>query len=413
MSGNEEEPKVPSEEELAEMSRDELVELGAKLDGVELVDYNDPWPVKGTRAEKRSERLVAMWFGIGALAAALFFVVFLWWPWQYAEPGHQFLYSLYTPLVGLTLGIAVLSLGIGALVYTKRFIPHELAVQQRHDGRSGEVDRQTVLAELADAGNRSTIARRSLVKTAGGTAVGILGIGALILPLGGLIKNPWAKSHTDPKDTLRWTGWREDSKAKTVFLRKDNGKPDQIELVRPGDMDAGGMQTVYPLHVPNELKQKVLEAQNDPEKLRAVLMREDTTDHRVREEAEKLWEENKEQLHRVDTPVMLIRLRSSDARKVIKRKGQENFNYGDFYAYTKICSHLGCPTSLYEQQTNRILCPCHQSQFNALEYAKPIFGPAARALAQLPIDVDPETGYLYAKGDFIEPVGPAYWERRP
>jgi len=108
---------------------------------------------------------------------------------------------------------------------------------------------------------------------------------------------------------------------------------------------------------------------------------------------------------------MLIRLRSEDAAKVIKRKGQESFNYGDFYAYTKVCSHLGCPTSLFEQQTNRILCPCHQSQFNALEYAKPIFGPAARALAQLPLTVNNQ-GYMVAAGDFIEPVGPAFWERK-
>jgi ubiquinol-cytochrome c reductase iron-sulfur subunit len=96
---------------------------------------------------------------------------------------------------------------------------------------------------------------------------------------------------------------------------------------------------------------------------------------------------------------------------VIKHKGQEDFNYGDYYAYTKICSHLGCPTSLFEQRTNRILCPCHQSQFNALEYAKPIFGPATRKLAQLPIDVD-ENGFFYAKSDFIEAVGPAFWERK-
>ena len=68
-------------------------------------------------------------------------------------------------------------------------------------------------------------------------------------------------------------------------------------------------------------------------------------------------------------------------QRVIKHEGQEDFNYGDFYAYTKICSHLGCPTSLYEQRTNRILCPCHQSQFDALQYAKPIFGPATRKLA--------------------------------
>ena len=66
---------------------------------------------------------------------------------------------------------------------------------------------------------------------------------------------------------------------------------------------------------------------------------------------------------------------------------------------------------LDEAQTQRILCPCHQSQFLATEYARPVFGPATRSLPQLPITVD-ERGYLVAAGDFREPVGPAFWERR-
>ena len=109
-------------------------------------------------------------------------------------------------------------------------------------------------------------------------------------------------------------------------------------------------------------------------------------------------------LRGIRNAVMLIRLRTEDAERAIKRKGQESFNFGDLFAYTKVCSHLGCPSSLYEQQTYRILCPCHQSQFDALHFAKPIFGPAARALAQLPITID-QDGYLVANGDFIEPVG--------
>ena len=113
----------------------------------------------------------------------------------------------------------------------------------------------------------------------------------------------------------------------------------------------------------------------------------------------------------VRNPVMLIRIKPEDMHRVVYRKGQETFNFGELFAYTKVCSHLGCPSSLYEQQTYRILCPCHQSQFDALHFAKPIFGPAARALAQLPITIDKD-GYLVANGDFIEPVGPAFWERK-
>jgi ubiquinol-cytochrome c reductase iron-sulfur subunit len=81
----------------------------------------------------------------------------------------------------------------------------------------------------------------------------------------------------------------------------------------------------------------------------------------------------------------------------------------NFVAYSKICTHAGCPASLYEQQTNRLLCPCHQSQFLITDQARPIFGPATRRLPMLPLDL--EDGFLVAQSDYLEPVGPAYWER--
>lgn len=372
-------PELPSEAELAELSQDDLVELGGKLDGVELVEYPDPWPVKGTRAERRAERQVAFWFIVSALAGIAFIGVFIWWPAKYEAPadsGFQ-AYYWYTPMLGITLGLAILGLGVGMLIYTRKFIPHELAVQDRHDGGSAQADQKTILAQLADAGNRSTIARRSLIKRSAGAGAGIMGLGIGVFAIGGLLRNPHARS--DGPDGLWHTGWMNaPGNTEKVFLRRDTGDAEEIVRVRPEDLDAGSMETVFPYRESER---------NSPEALAAAF-------------------------HRSDNPVMLIRLRPEDAEKVIKHKGQEDFNYGDFYAYTKICSHLGCPTSLYEQRTNRILCPCHQSQFNALEYAKPIFGPATRKLAQLPIDVDPETGYFYAKSDFIEPVGPAFWERK-
>src|SRR5699024_708165 len=123
-----------------------------------------------------------------------------------------------------------------------------------------------------------------------------------------------------------------------------------------------------------------------------------------------VYEEHMHSIHGSRNAVMLIRLRHEDALRAVQRAGQEDFHYGDYIAFSKICTHIGCPTSLYEQQTNRILCPCHQSQFDALQYGKPVFGPAARALPELPITVD-EEGYLIAEGNFIEPVGTAFGER--
>jgi ubiquinol-cytochrome c reductase iron-sulfur subunit len=370
--------RVPGEAELAEMDRDELVKLGARLDGVELVHYQDPWPVKGTRAEKRAERKVALWLAFAALMGLAFIVIFIAWPWRYNPPPNQGLYEAYTPLLGLSLGLALLGVAGAVLSYTKNFLPAEVAVQQRHDGASAEVDRSTVMAELADAGNRSTIARRSLIKKSAGAAIGMLGLGLVIFPIGGLIRNPWSRRQP-LADTLAYTPWHHGPGAEKVFLRKYTGStdPTDVQLVRPGDMDSGSMQTVFPFRESDR---------NNPDKLQEVF-------------------------ERVDTPVMLIRFRADDARKIVPRKGQENFNYGQFYAYSKICTHLGCPCSLYEQQSNVVLCPCHQSQFNALEWMKPVFGPAARALPQLPIEIDDETGYLISPHGFIEPVGPGYWER--
>ena len=87
-----------------------------------------------------------------------------------------------------------------------------------------------------------------------------------------------------------------------------------------------------------------------------------------------------------------------------------NWTVDGIVAYSKICTHVGCPVALYEQTTHHILCPCHQSTFDATRGAEVIFGPAARPLPQLPIGTDAE-GFLVAESDYHEPVGPSFWER--
>lgn len=80
---------------------------------------------------------------------------------------------------------------------------------------------------------------------------------------------------------------------------------------------------------------------------------------------------------------------------------------GELVAYSKVCTHAGCPVGLFRERDNALFCPCHQSTFDAAQGAKPTFGPAARALPQLPLGVD-DRGYLIALGDFQEQVGPAF-----
>lgn len=382
-------PGQPTDAELAEMSREELLALGGKLDGVEIV-YKEPrWPVEGTKAEKRASRTVAYWLLFGGFAGLALLLVFLFWPWEYVPYGAEGerLYTLATPLYGLTFGLSILSIGIGAVLFQKKFIPEEITIQDRHDGASAEIHRKTIVANLTDALEGSTIKRRKLIGLSMGIGLGAFGLGTLVAFAGGLIKNPWKPvvQTAEGKKAVLWTsGWTPRFHGETIYLARATGHPGESPFVkmRPEDIDAGGMETVFP-------------------------WRESDGDGTTVESSHHLFEV----AMGVRNPVMLIRIKPQDMKKVVKRQGQESFNFGELFAYTKVCSHLGCPSSLYEQQTYRILCPCHQSQFDALHFARPIFGPAARALAQLPITVDKD-GYLVANGDFIEPVGPAFWERK-
>jgi ubiquinol-cytochrome c reductase iron-sulfur subunit len=119
----------------------------------------------------------------------------------------------------------------------------------------------------------------------------------------------------------------------------------------------------------------------------------------------------KESIHPLEekakAAVLLMRLKPEDLQV---SPGREDWNFQGIVAYSKICTHVGCPVALYEQLTHRLLCPCHQSSFDIKREATVIFGPAKRPLPQLPITVDDE-GYLIARSDFTEPVGPSFWER--
>jgi len=404
MSKNE---KNYSDKDLNGMSNGELARLGTELDDVTVAYRKERFPIDNDPAEKRACRSVALWLGIGVLSAIAFLGVYIAWPWQYKGLGDEglTLYTFYTPLLGITAGLAILSLGFAVVLYVKTIIPEEIAVQRRHDGPSSEVDRRTIVALLNDSWETSTSVRRKVLQRLFGMSAVLVGL-VIAAPLGGMIKNPWkaGKLGIQGDGTLWTSGWTLTEKGVKLYLGRDTGalavkhETDSGEhystqgitrlvRMRPEDLAAAAMETVFPL----------------PE--------EDVNDGDLYDPTRDVYETHMHSIHGARNAVMLIRLRSSDAAKVVERVGQEDFHFGDYYAYSKICTHIGCPTSLYEAQTNRILCPCHQSQFDALHYGKPVFGPAARALPQLPITVD-EDGYLVAAGNFVEPVGPAFWERK-
>ena len=104
---------------------------------------------------------------------------------------------------------------------------------------------------------------------------------------------------------------------------------------------------------------------------------------------------------------MLIRLTDSD---VVTREGRETWGPEGYVAFSKVCTHAGCPVGLYQQQFKKLLCPCHQSTFDVPDGASVSFGPATRPLPQLPLEVD-DGGFLRAQSDYQEPIGPGFWDR--
>lgn len=106
-----------------------------------------------------------------------------------------------------------------------------------------------------------------------------------------------------------------------------------------------------------------------------------------------------------DATVVLVRV---DPRELDRRPDDPAL--AGILAFSKLCTHAGCPVGLFEQTTRQLFCPCHQSSFDVLAGAKPVAGPAVRPLPRLPLAVD-DQGYLVADGDFEGQVGPTFWRK--
>ncbi len=152
----------------------------------------------------------------------------------------------------------------------------------------------------------------------------------------------------DPREELRRTPWRDGSRVVT----KD-GQP-----VRADDVEVGAFLTVFP------------------------------EGHTTAD----------------DATAVLLRLEPGD----LDRASGEPTVGGGLIAFSKLCTHAGCPVGLYEQTTRVLLCPCHQSVFDVLQGARPVSGPAARPLPRLPLSIDGD-GDVRAAGDFRGQVGPTFW----
>jgi len=95
---------------------------------------------------------------------------------------------------------------------------------------------------------------------------------------------------------------------------------------------------------------------------------------------------------------------------IVTRPGRETWGPQGMVAYSKVCTHAGCPVGLYQEQTEQLLCPCHQSLFDVRFGATQVFGPAPRPLPQLPLMID-DKGFVRAQRGYDQPIGPGFWER--
>jgi ubiquinol-cytochrome c reductase iron-sulfur subunit len=344
------------------LSRFEIVKEGARRDDIEIVTYESQFPGQNSKAEKRVVRSIALLFLLSGLGALVFLVAYIWWPWRY-ELGTS-INDYYTPVLGISLAVSLFSLGFAILSWAKKLLPHEVSIQRRHDGASpGDeqlITGQTMLFVVDELG----VQRRPLLKGAIALGLAPLGLVAAAPLIGGLIENP----HKGKQSMMFSTGFSLDANGgQPVRLTREDGTP-----IRPEDVSVGGQITVFP-GIPGGATNEY-----------------------------------------ADSPTLLIQLRDQDATVARAAADKDPVNkgamWGNYVAYSKICTHAGCPASLYEQQTNRLLCPCHQSQFLITDQAKPIFGPATRRLPQLPITVDGE-GFFVATSDYRETVGPDFWER--
>ncbi len=296
---------------------------------------------------RRVERVVALLFVLSMFASVGFIAAYV--GMQVGSVDSTLRSNL---ALGTAMSVAFLTLAVGAVLWVRYLMPHVDLTEARKPLASPEDDRDAFAETFKEGADASGFAKRPLLRR---TLIGAslaLGVTPVVLlrDLGPL-----------PGTQLRHTVWKKG----TRLLVYGPNTP-----IRPADFaNPGQMITVVPDG----------------------------------------YADNQDALAKATT----IIIKFAPGQLVPKKPGQQgtvmNWTVDNIVAYSKICTHVGCPVALYEQTTHHILCPCHQSTFDATQGAKVVFGPAARALPQLPLAVDAD-GYLIADGDFQVPVGPPFWE---
>ncbi len=259
-------------------------------------------------------------------------------------------------IFGGALGGGLFLLGFGLTAWGKYLMPQGPFVEERHVLAKSAEERNALSAALVE---RTTVVvkRRKMLGGLFAAGAGIMGI-VLAFPL-------LRSLGPVPKDEFDVTQWRAGS-----VLVDSNGRP-----IRKETLQEGGIMTVYPLNT--------LRYENGHVTFTDQGLATDQT--------------------------VLIRL-SDQPLPAPTMPGREGWSPDGYVAYSKVCTHLGCPVGLYERELELLVCPCHQSMFNVRDGAVPNFGPAPRPLPQLPLGYN-DQGYLIATAPYDQPVGPGFFER--
>ena len=311
------------------------------------------------RAEKRAERQIAGMFALSMVCAFLFVVAYF--TLEIGDNFDTFIgLGASTVALGLALGGALLFIGVGIIQWARKLMGDHEIVEMRHSaavlrGRPGR-DARGARARWRGVRHRSSPA-------------GPQHADRFRRPAGPARRRAAARPRPAPEDKLASTIWEKGMRV----VRDVVGTPIKASELEIGDLVNAAPEALFPTE------------ENGYPEIEGVEL----------------------QVQKAKGAIIVVKMEPGD---IVPAKGRENWTVNGIICYSKICTHVGCPISLYERTTHHVLCPCHQSTFDLADAAKVVFGPAHRPLPQLPLAVD-EEGYLIAQSDFTEPIGASYWER--
>jgi quinol---cytochrome c reductase iron-sulfur subunit len=250
-----------------------------------------------------------------------------------------------TQFLGLALGFAFVFFALALAVAGKRVVPQVEEVESRAQLEQPQEQDEALFA-YEEGGHG--VSRKRLFVLAGSGAVGLMGA-ALLAPA--LSCGPEANA------VLSRSPWR---RGRRLVTEKN-------EPIAAGGIEVGELVTAFPEGAPKD---------------------------------------------ELASPVIVVRVRPDELELPSERR---DWAPRGLLAYSKICTHAGCAVSEYRYPLYdptapgpAVVCPCHYSTFSVTTGGHRIFGPAGRALPQLPLAIDGD-GNLMADGDFSGRVGPSWW----